>query len=108
VVKPRAVELGEQGIAIRWSDGHESVYSNKSLRDACPCAACQGESNPIGGSGRLPMAQDAPSDVRALRFRMVGLYAVAFEWSDGHSTGIYPYDYLIALCECGSWSSKRG
>jgi DUF971 family protein len=25
---------------------------------------------------------------------------VRFEWSDGHNTGIYSYEYLRALCPC--------
>jgi DUF971 family protein len=25
---------------------------------------------------------------------------VRFEWSDGHNTGIYSYEYLRAICPC--------
>jgi DUF971 family protein len=38
---------------------------------------------------------------------MVGRYAVAFSWSDGHSTGIYPYGYLLGICECDACAGKR-
>jgi hypothetical protein len=30
----------------------------------------------------------------------VGNYALAFAWSDGHSTGIYTFEYLRKLCPC--------
>jgi DUF971 family protein len=30
----------------------------------------------------------------------VGNYALHFEWSDGHSTGIYTFDHLRKLCPC--------
>jgi DUF971 family protein len=46
------------------------------------------------------MVPDVPSDVKATGYSMVGLYAIAFAWSDGHNTGIYPYDFLLGLCEC--------
>ena len=32
--------------------------------------------------------------------RPVGRYALQPIWADGHSTGLYTYDYLRANCEC--------
>jgi DUF971 family protein len=107
LVRPRSVTLSDARVGIEWSDGHRSTFSNKSLREACPCALCQGEMNPLGGSRVLPMVPDVPADVVATQYRMVGLYAIAFAWSDGHSTGIYPYDYLLARCECDACTAKR-
>jgi DUF971 family protein len=37
---------------------------------------------------------------------MVGRYAISFGWSDGHSTGIYPYSYLLEMCECAECAAK--
>lgn len=31
----------------------------------------------------------------------VGSYAVQFFWNDGHSTGIYTWDYLWQACALG-------
>jgi Uncharacterized protein conserved in bacteria len=31
------------------------------------------------------------------RFDVVGGYALKFTWADGHSTGIYSFDYLRKL-----------
>jgi len=53
------------------------------------------------------MVPDVPALVRASEYRMVGLYAIAFAWSDGHSTGIYPYDYLLERCECSVCMAER-
>ncbi len=105
--RPKTVELGETHVTIEWGDGHRSVFSNRGLRESCPCALCQGEANPLGGPGSLTMVPDVPPLVRATEYRLVGLYAVAFAWSDGHSTGIYPYDYLLARCECAACSAAR-
>jgi hypothetical protein len=30
----------------------------------------------------------------------VGRYAIQFNWQDGHSGGIYSWDYLRRVCQC--------
>ena len=87
-------------VSVRWNDGHESVFSNRRLRAACPCAVCKGETGILGKTYLRPTAAPIPDDVRAVGHTMVGRYAISFVWSDGHKTGIYPYDYLLELCEC--------
>ncbi|HUI86792.1 MAG TPA: DUF971 domain-containing protein [Nitrososphaerales archaeon] len=104
---PKAVSLGDREVRVDWSDGHRSVFSNKTLREACPCAGCAGEGAPLGGRAFIPLKVAAPEDIRATQYSRVGLYALAFAWSDGHSTGIYPYDYLLGLCECDACLAKR-
>jgi DUF971 family protein len=39
------------------------------------------------------------------RAEVVGRYALQIFWSDGHSTGIYAFDYLRSLCPC---CTKKG
>lgn len=43
-----------------------------------------------------------PQDVEARSIELVGGYAIRIDWSDGHSTGIYPYEQLAALCPCAA------
>ena len=53
-------------------------------------------------SGRKILDDDrVPADVRVLGLNPVGNYAVEIRWSDGHDTGIYPFDRLRAMCERG-------
>ncbi|HSI64443.1 MAG TPA: gamma-butyrobetaine hydroxylase-like domain-containing protein, partial [Candidatus Saccharimonadia bacterium] len=40
--------------------------------------------------------------VTVTNWRMMGSYAVQFNFSDGHATGIYPYDMLRKLGEAGN------
>jgi len=87
-------------VTIEWSDGHRSVHPNRRLREACPCAMCQGEPPAIGVGRIIPLMVAAPEGIFAERYSMVGRYALSFAWSDGHGTGIYPYDYLLEMCEC--------
>jgi DUF971 family protein len=37
--------------------------------------------------------------VKAQGMNQVGRYAVQIDWSDGHSTGSYSWDYLLKLRE---------
>jgi ATP-binding protein involved in chromosome partitioning len=46
---------------------------------------------------RTLRSENVAPDVYPLAIRYVGRYALKFEWSDGHSTGIYPFRYLRDL-----------
>ena len=39
--------------------------------------------------------------------RGVGNYAIEFRWHDGHSTGIYTFEYLRSLCPCAACAQVR-
>ena len=93
------VEIGRSGahdVKIRWDDGHESVYPARELRLKCPCAACVDE---MTGHVRLITSSIAET-VHPLKIDVVGRYAIAIHWSDGHNTGIYTFDLLRTLCPC--------
>jgi ATP-binding protein involved in chromosome partitioning len=87
------VQRGPRELAIRWSDGVESVLEVRELRLACGCAVCVDEWT---GEGRLDPAS-VPDDVRPLRIHPVGRYAIQVDWSDGHGSGIYPFRRLREL-----------
>ena len=88
-------QAGPRELAIRWADGAESVYDVRDLRLACSCAHCIDEWT---GRQRLDAAS-VPADVRPQRIEAVGRYALQIEWSDGHNTGIYPYERLRELAD---------
>lgn len=86
-------QAGPDRLAIRWGDGHESVYDVRALRLACACAHCVDEWT---GEGRLD-PDTVPADVRPQRIEPVGRYALRIAWSDGHDTGIYAFRRLRRL-----------
>ena len=88
---------GNTGLIIVWSDRKRSAFEARALRLACPCAVCVNEWT----GKKMLNAADVPEDVRPLRIFSVGRYAMGVEWSDGHSTGIFGYDYLRRLGETG-------
>jgi len=89
------------GMDITWADGHKSHYDFAYLRDHCPCAVCNEEHghlpNPGPAASPLPLYKPRPG---ARAASAVGHYAVQFDFSDGHSTGIYSFEYLREICPC--------
>jgi DUF971 family protein len=103
---PYVIERLDEGreIKIQWEEeGHVARYGARFLRAACQCAVCVEE---ISGEPILDPAT-IPEDIRALGVRLVGQYAVYFAWSDGHSTGIYPYEFLLEICPCEECVATR-
>lgn len=77
-------------VVIVWDDGTKLQYPLDDLRNACPCAGCR---------GHAPGEVEPPhvAGVGLLKISEVGSYAVRFDWSDGHSTGIYTWPYLAKI-----------
>ena len=48
-----------------------------------------------------------PDNVRAKGINLIGQYAIAIDWSDGHSTGIYNFRDLRARCPCPACTAQR-
>ena len=86
-------QQGPRALAIRWADGHQSVFDVRELRLACACAVCVDEWT---GEGRLDPGS-VPEDVAPRGIQPVGRYAIQIDWSDGHQSGIYPFERLRAL-----------
>ncbi len=103
--KVRVDKTGGTGMTIDWRDGHQSHWSFRWLRDACPCATChearehEGRAPGIAKAKPktlLPMyeAPPLPTEVEP-----VGRYAIKFLWNDGHEAGLYSWDYLRNVCD---------
>ncbi len=93
-MKPLQIEPIGQELAIRWEDGAESFIPLETLRRACPCAGCKGETDVMGNVYKNPERPISPAAFTLVRLVPIGGYALQPIWGDGHATGIYPYDYL--------------
>jgi|SRR6516164_8155036 DUF971 family protein len=106
--KPTAVKIHVKsgaGVDITWADGHSSHYEFSYLREKCPCATCNDERSKKGSmvAGNLPASPLLPMykpKPRADSATQVGNYAIQINFNDGHSTGIFSYDYLRTNCPC--------
>ncbi len=104
--KVRVLLSEGKGLEIDWADGHKSAWNFAWLREACPCATCVEQRNLEGRkpgqpkpkpAAVLPMYSPPPKPASA---RAVGRYAIQFNWLDGHSGGIYSWEYLRRICQC--------
>ena len=98
---------GPAGLVIGWSDGTRRRYTAGALRAACPCATCREKksaesSKPPAGSKiksiSLPVLTVQEARPTAIEhMQPVGNYAYNIEFSDGHDSGIFTFDYLLEL-----------
>jgi DUF971 family protein len=88
---PRTITRSDpRRIKIEWGDGTLSDFSAAALRSLCPCAACVDELSRV----RRLDPSTVPPDLTQFEVRLVGNYALAIRFSDGHATGIYPFKML--------------
>jgi len=93
---PNAIEpLSPTEIQIRWDSGQGFALTYLDLRYECPCAVCVDEKT----GKRVIQRESIPTDIRVIGAHVVGRYAIQFNWSDRHSTGMYHFDALHELCQ---------
>lgn len=85
----------EARLRISWGDGVASEFPPRDLRLLCPCAGCVDEMTGV----RTLRADAVDGGVYPTAIHYVGRYALQFVWSDGHSTGIYTFEYLRQLAD---------
>ena len=90
------VQMIGSELAILWSDGVESYLPLERLRRACPCAMCGGEPDVLGNIVRPDVSYTGAS-FELVGWQIVGGYALQPRWADGHSTGLYSFQYLRRL-----------
>ncbi len=85
------------GLTVRWTDGSESFFPVGHLRRLSPSADMrhlreQMRKNPLTV---LPAsAARSPGALAIASAELVGNYALKITFSDGHSSGIYTWEYL--------------
>src|SRR5947207_2939540 len=92
-------------LAIEWADGHRTTYELTALRWLCPCAFCRGEAGMPGWLDSRPTL--SPEQTRLVDMQLVGQYALAPEWGDGHHTGYYTFALLRDRCTCDECRARR-
>lgn len=93
---PSNIQLIGTELCILWDDGSESYFESEFLRKHSPSAQNIGEKdifgNQYGGNG----PKEFPG-VTIKGWDIVGNYALRPTFSDGHSSGLYSWDYLRSL-----------
>jgi DUF971 family protein len=102
------VNRTDKVLTIQWKSNHTSDYNFGLLRNACPCVECRGghdrmSDRPDPEVFSLPV--DDSERVQLKNVVSIGSYAISIQWEDGHSAGIYNWDYLRLLCPCSECRS---
>ena len=95
---PRNVQLIGNEVAIVWSDGAETYFPMERLRAASPSAETRGEKDIFGQQHGGTDQRNFPGVV-VIGWEQVGNYALRFDFSDGHRTGLYSFEYLLELAK---------
>jgi DUF971 family protein len=90
---PEELRLGEAGtrLTVRFDDGAVYTLSAEFLRVESPSAEVKGH-----GPGQ-EVTVGGKRNVRITAIEPVGNYAVRPVFSDGHSTGLFSWDYIARL-----------
>ena len=82
-------EIVNDLLIVSFSDGTEAMVSLDLLRQRCPCAACEGETDALGNLYKGPEQTLNPSSFQISGLQPVGYYGLRPFWKDGHTTGIF-------------------
>lgn len=95
---PKHLDLQRnKGLHIEWADGSTIFFPIAYLRRMSPSADSKAlrdelDANPLA---ILPNTSSEPLTISDVE--LVGNYAIRFTFSDGHTAGIYSWDYLAQL-----------
>lgn len=78
----------DEGLTIKYADGHVATFDLLSLRLACPCATCRSLRDSDQPSWPRP---GSPTPLRIDDAEYHGAWGLSIKWNDGHSTGIFPW-----------------
>ncbi len=98
-MRPVDIQTIGDELAIKWDDGKESFIKLNLLRRACPCAGCKGEMDIFGTLYKNPDKPLNASSIILQKLSYVGGYALQPVWADGHSSGLFSYEYLRKITD---------
>ena len=91
-IEPVNVEIErERAMTVTFDDDVVCVFPVEELRKACPCATCRS----FRDRGEEPWPRPGGATTIAVRdAEFSGAWGISIEWTDGHATGIYPWESL--------------
>jgi DUF971 family protein len=92
---PSDITLHKQSkqLELTYAGGANFLLSAELLRVLSPSAEVKGH-----GQGQ-EVLQFGKADVAVTKITPCGNYAIQLDFSDGHKTGIFSWDYLYSLCQ---------
>ena len=96
MILPKDIQLIGDQLCILWKDGSESYFPTEFLRRHSPSAQNIGEKDILGNQ----YGGDGPKNFSGVMIKgwdFQGNYGLRPWFSDGHSSGIYSWEYLKKL-----------
>lgn len=91
---PEVIQTAET-VRFKWKDKDDWNINAVHLRSSCRCALCVDEYS----GEKILDDEDIPEDIHIESVTPLGNYALSISWSDGHSSGIFPYGQLEDLAQ---------
>lgn len=98
-MEPTNIQQIGSELAVKWDDESESFIKLETLRACCPCANCKGEVDIMGNVYKGPDVKLTPAAFHITRIANVGGYAIQPFWADGHSSGMFSFEYLKRVAD---------
>ena len=86
-----------EGLHVQWTDGSSNFYPCDLLRRMSPSADSKMMRDELEKNPLAILPQSSLSNVVIKDAELVGNYAIRFTFSDGHTAGIYTWEYLKGL-----------
>ena len=93
---PSRIEVIGNTLSLQWDNGEDSYLDASLLRSESPSADNKGETDIFGQVSGGQANREFP-DIEIIKVNPVGNYAIRIIFSDGHSTGIFSWEYLRSL-----------
>ncbi|MBI1372423.1 MAG: DUF971 domain-containing protein [Phycisphaera sp.] len=95
--RPKHVDIKkDRGLTLEWPDGSSSFFPVAFLRKHSPSAEMKNLREEMARNPLTVLPASAVHDgpLTITDAELVGNYAIRFQFSDGHGTGIYSWEYL--------------
>tara|TARA_B100000927_G_C16443444_1_gene460747 strand:+ start:155 stop:505 length:351 start_codon:yes stop_codon:yes gene_type:complete len=90
------LERHDTSMELTYDNGNQFTVTYDDLRYSCPCAKCAPLRNDDESSKSLRrQVESMPAEKP--KVRTIGKYALAFDWVQGCSSGIYRFERIWAL-----------
>ncbi|GMU87520.1 MAG: hypothetical protein AMXMBFR48_27610 [Ignavibacteriales bacterium] len=106
-MNPTKIYIKEGRLYFDFAQGETRSISIKYLRDECPCAGCKGETILLRTYRPAAKGPETPEMYKITAINPVGSYALQISYKDGHTTGIYTWEYLKTLWESEDTGAKQ-
>ena len=95
---PSRCEVIGNTLSLQWDSGDEIYRDASLLRSQSPSAENKGETDIFGQVSGGQTKTEFPN-IKIINISSVGNYAIRILFSDGHSTGIFSWEYLTSLAK---------